>query len=286
MNVTVAEAIINEVKSGGYEDKPMPEDDVGKLELANFWVGEAEKAVKAGLNNSIVTTVINLAKDGSGPGAQEVEGPSAPAAEPEETPPVEEAEEPSQADPDPAPEAAPPPVEEEVQEETPEAATELQPAPEVTAPPETSSLVQRENLPVPPEMAGDPPDMPADLTKESDLEIRRLHGVFNAYLSRLDWLVSQESMALHQAKIVFQRNYDVVRAVIPKVDAENKRRLSEDIDAEARQHESVIGWAERVDSHESALIELKGLQGIYTRWISVLSREWSMRTDEWQKSKS
>jgi type III secretion system FlhB-like substrate exporter len=270
----VALAIVNEAKAGGYEDQPVPEQEAALIDRAEFWLAEARKAADQGMKNATVMSilrmgeeaehplmVVTVGQDGSGPEPQ-AEGPEAPVPEPE-GPTQEEV------------------SESEAAEATPPSVDTGKGAP--AAPSEAPGLVERERLPVPPEMQGDPPEMPPDISALDDGSVRRLHGQLNAYLARVDYLVSQEELARYRAKVIRDQEYDTARRNVPKVDADGKRRLAEDIDVDARANDVVVQWDEKLQAHDRALIELKGLQAIYSRFLSVLSREWSMRTDEWQR---
>jgi hypothetical protein len=294
LSVETARQIIAEAKSGEFEAEPMPETDQGILERGQFWLDEATKVKDAMAGNPTVATIIALGENGVVDSAftKPAETPAAEAmkdvveeiaAEQEEAPAVEETVDEVPPDPDPVPvaeeEAA---AEPDAQESQPEqAVAESEAKADVTG----EDLVKRENLPVPPEIQGDVPDMPGDLTGLDDRKIRQLHGEFNAYLGRVEYLLSRERMALHQAKLVLENMVQEGLRTAEKIDpSTEKPKLASVLEAEVNADGDVMAWRMNVQRHEMAIIELRGFQEIYARHISVLSREWSMRSEEYQRS--
>lgn len=283
MQVSVAEAILNEVKNGGYEDQPMPEDDQAKLERAEWWVGEASKAWSNGMRTDTIKSVLTM----GGALTAEAEAEAAPTIDEPEEQPVEILKS-EDLPPKPEPEPEPEPTAEVYgsPSEAVKAAESVEAEGKaVKEPGQPTSPATRENLPIPAEIQGEPVEMPIELAAESDGAIRRLHGVYAAYAARVDYLTAVESQHLHHAKIVLQHEMDRARRAVPKlIDGTDKAKLSADIEAEVRDDEGVVAWQQKVDNLESSLIELKALAAIYARNIGVLSREWSMRTDEFTKT--
>jgi hypothetical protein len=282
ISVDTATSIINEAKSGGYEDQPMPEADQEILARAEWWVEEAAKAYEKGMKTDTIKTILTLGlrlpveEGGEEKPAAEAEEQPVEIAKSEDLPShAEEAKEPEVYD---APGVPGDPPSQPIG--SPSEAVKAAEKVEVDG--KVVKALDKERLPIPAEIEGDPIEMPFDLTGEDDRSIRRLHGVYAAYAARVDYLVATESQALHHAKIVFQHEYDRARKQVPKIDANEKSRLSADIEADVNDDEGVKAWADKVNQHESALLELKALALIYTRNIGVLSREWSMRSDEWQ----
>lgn len=297
MDALVAEAIINAAKGAGYETEPMPETLIEKITRGEYWVVEAQKAVDKGMNSPVVLEILAMANGEVKPPPVTEAKPiaEAPPPEPEPEPVVEEPVV-EETTPEPAPEA-----ESSVAEQQPEAPEETvtevpAPTPEpVTAhTPATvmsegtgsgSSVAVQENLPIPPHMEAEPPMLPADLTALDDLSLRKLYGQMNAYLARVDYLAIIEKVALDKSAIMAQASYDVARAAAPKVDGEGKRRLAEDVDIDVRANTSYKEWTEKRQQHNERYVELNGLRGIYAQYLSTISREFSMRSEEMGRAK-
>lgn len=259
MERDVALAIVLAAKSGGYEEADVPDDADELFAMAEKWVTEAKKVDKQAGNIPTVREIIALA-EGMATTTEQV------AQESEEVVDIE------------APEASPPGAPEIVGDNP-------TPTPVPSSSDNVYAKMSRERLPIPPEMEGEAPEMPLDLTGLDDRQIRYLHGAFNAYLARTNYLISLEALALARAKSVHKHTVDAVRNKIPKIDEDTgKAKLAADIDAEVNAVGEVEEWSLRIDEHESMLIMLKGLAGIYSSNVSVLSREWSMRSEEWSRS--
>jgi hypothetical protein len=249
MRKDVALSIVNAAKEGGYQKDPVPERDDEVIELGEYWLAEATRMLDGPMkNNATVQAIVALGNgDAPAPVAEEPGEPASP-------PPAED-----------------PPLQEE------KAGT-----PGSSAVDEANALIMRENLPVPPEMEGDPPDMPGDLTQVDDRQIRRLHGQFNAYLARTMYVISQESLRLNESEILHRRVSERARLRIEKMDpVTNRAKLADDIMAEVNADKEVREWADRVEQHKANRDALKALADIYGRHLSVLSRESSMREFEW-----
>jgi hypothetical protein len=153
---------------------------------------------------------------------------------------------------------------------------------------ELNNLTTREHLPVPAHIEGDPDQMPRDLSNLVDKEIRRLSGEYNAYLTRATYLLGLESSDLANAEHLLEaarakalRNLDLTD---PLGDGK-KQKLAKVIDAELLSDPGVIEWSAAVNKHQQQVIVLKSLKEIYSGNVDRLSREWTMRQNEWEKSR-
>ena len=141
------------------------------------------------------------------------------------------------------------------------------------------------NLPVPPDIEGDTRPLPADLSALSDKDLRRHHSENNAYLARVIYMLGREQNELANAKHLFDAAYRKALKDVDRLDPDTeKAKLKEVIDQEVREDEEVQEWDERVTVHETHVTDLKALKEIYSSNVSVCSREWTMRQDEWEKS--
>lgn len=137
-----------------------------------------------------------------------------------------------------------------------------------------------EKLPIPAHIEGDAEPMPRDLSTVSDKQIRRLSGEFNAFLTRATYLLGVETADLINAQHLLE---DARNTALRGLTVEKK--LAKVIDAELAADEKVKEWADRVNEHEKKVTILKSLKEIYSGNVDRLSREWTMRQNEWEKSR-
>jgi hypothetical protein len=147
---------------------------------------------------------------------------------------------------------------------------------------EWDSFLEREKLPIPGAIEGDADPMPRDLSETSDKDIRRLSGEYNAFLGRATYLLSFESASLIQAEHLLNAAKSVAIKALP---ASDKKRTLKEIDSLILDVPDVKEWTEKVMEHEKKVAVLKGLKEIYSGNVSVLSREWTMRQNEWEKGR-
>ena len=152
----------------------------------------------------------------------------------------------------------------------------------LAAAPSQPSLAERDRLPAPSQIEGEPTEMPLDVTGADDRLIRKLHGEYGAFVARTTWLLAQASSDLQNAQhLRDEAARDAVRR-IPKMDDETgKAKLAMHISAERDEDPEVKKWDARVRSHERDVEELKALKEVYAGYVSRLSREMSMRNDEY-----
>ncbi len=142
----------------------------------------------------------------------------------------------------------------------------------------------RENLPVPPEMEGEAEVLPRDLTKLLDVDVRRLSGEYNAFLARVTWLLAVELSDLANSETMRDAEYRKALVKASRPVAEGEKKLKDVIEAEANDDPEVQRWANAVARHKGEAIRLRALKDIYSGNIERLSREWTMRTDEYNRS--
>jgi hypothetical protein len=149
-------------------------------------------------------------------------------------------------------------------------------------------LMVKEHLPVPAHIEGDPDQMPRDLSNLVDKEIRRLSGEYNAYLTRATYLLGIESSDLANAEHLLEAARAKALRALDLTDPNGdgkKQKLAKVIDAELLADPDVIEWSNAVNKHQQQVIVLKSLKEIYSGNVDRLSREWTMRQNEWEKSR-
>lgn len=259
IELDVARAILSEAKSSGFMEGDLPELEDDIIKESKYWFEEAYKAHEAGMQHDTVLAILNIASGGSGggseynPGYAKVEGmvPNLGHSEAElRDVPVDNA---------------------------------------VVAPVDPglpADFVQRNNLPVPKDWQGDPEDMPRDISELTDRDVRRLSGEYNAYQSRAKWLLALAISDLAQSTHLRDHAYRQSLKKISKVDpSTDKAKLKEVLDAEARENPEFAKFDEAVLKHQKDVTILKSLVDIYSGNVDRLSREWTMRQDEYEKTR-
>ncbi len=122
---------------------------------------------------------------------------------------------------------------------------------------EARELLFKERLPVPPHIDGDA-----------------------AYLGRVTYLLGIELADLANATHLLD---DAKNTALRNLKVEKK--LAKVIEAEIAADTQVKEWSDKVVEHEKKVIVLKAMKEIYSSNVDRLSREWTMRQNEWEKSK-
>ena len=249
MDAQTARAILSEVAAGNWLDKPMPENDEELVDLAQYYVEEAQLAVKEGMNNEHLSAIINLSKVSPPVLSEPAESPNIDGGPPGEI---------KHVDPDP---------------------TRNIPREEVFA--------VKEGLPVPqaiPESAVF--NMPTDLTDLGDKELRRLHSAFNHYLGRARWLLAISSSNLANATHLRDESYraSYIKA-LKKSQLEGEKLSQAALEMTAKDTEEYQAWSEKVNSHNKEVTSWKALVEIYGGNVDRLSREWTMRTEQYERER-
>lgn len=143
-----------------------------------------------------------------------------------------------------------------------------------------AEMMARERFPVPPEIEGDPPEMPRDLTAIGDRACRKLHSEFNAWLARVQYLIGVERSDQAAAEALAERHVNLAYRDIEKTDEAGKRKSAAALKAEAETDAEAIEWKQRAAAHGAKLTMLYSLRDIYAGNVERLSRDWRMRRDE------
>lgn len=147
-------------------------------------------------------------------------------------------------------------------------------------------LVSKENLPAPRHIESDPDPMPRDLSKVTDRDIRKLSGEYNAYLARTNYLLGIEQSDLMNAEHLLEAERARVLREMDTMDADGKKqKLAKVIEAEILADSEVVRLTGYVNQHAQRVVVLKSLKEIYSGNVDRLSREWTMRQNEWEKSR-
>lgn len=250
MDAKTALEIINEYNSAYEDDTPIPDTDEGLIERALYLYEEAKKLYDQGVKDNALQTILFF---GSGEDVKDVR----------KTYPRRSSGGLSEGD-----------ERETLNVEQPGLPWNA------SLPPENLPVHVKEKLPVPPHIEGDAETLPRELDSVVDKEIRRLSGVYNAYLARATYLLGVEQADLMGSQHLLD---DARASVLRSMDREKK--LAKVIDAEIMADPLVNTLSEKVLGHEQNVSVLKALKEIYSGNIDRLSREWTMRQNEWEKSR-
>lgn len=267
MDVALARQILNAAIEGDFLDE-LPESDEQIIEDGRYFADEAKKAWDTSMRNETVATILHLTGEISDDEYAAVASGSA------ETPEGESAEAEVKYSSGTPPRSSGGYSESDLRE---------------TAPADSSAeaMVRKENLPIPKGVSGEePPEMPRDLVELGDREVRRYHGIYNAFAARARWLLGVSTSDLANATYLRDEALRIARRKVNRLDPETeKARTIETINDEAKEDPDYQMWTERVNKHSHDVGIWKTLVEIYQGNVDRLSREWTMRTDEYERGR-
>jgi len=258
----IARAILSEVAAGDWLDKEIPEDESELIKLAQYYAEEAATAVEIeGMKDEHLLAIINLSK-------ASLPVLSAPADLPNS-------------------EGGPPG---EItylggQENTLNKVAKTYPRRSSGGYSESDLSI--EGLPVPKSTEEAVPyDMPTDLTDLGDKELRRLHSAFNSYLGRARWLLaiatSNLANATHLRDEAYRSSY---LYNYRKSTMEGEKLTQPVLENLSKDTEEYKEWNEKVNKHNKDVTSWRALVEIYGGNVERLSREWTMRTDQYERER-
>lgn len=252
-----AQQVVAEARSAGVHTGPSPDTDSSLIEQAEDLVAMATQAFQSGAKGDAVVTLLRIAEvDMDLVGSPAIaEDPS----EPQEIP--------------------------EAQEDVSEAVAAVPKVEDYDSPHLRGALefVVARRLPIPPDLEGESPEMPADLTTLGDREVRRLHSQFNALHVRAAWLLALEDSRLEDAKHLLKNARQNALMGLDRYDHEaGGRKTTAMMEAEADTDPSVIHWEGKVTEHTTNKRLLSQLADIYRGNVDRISRDWTMRSEERQ----
>ena len=253
MDVTVANQILDLAEEGQYLDEDRPADEAGLIKLAEYYFEQATGVVEEGGKDPHLTQIVKIGQSTDSPPPAQPDGPED---APSETDDVGDSSTASaQAD------------------ESPDIQGRELSVPSGAPPSQPTEF----ELPVPGDQREDAPQVPRDLTELSDRDIRKFSGIYQAYLSRATWLTSVKASDVSNAKHLFEHELRKATTAARQQEDVKTRGDAEDL---AAQSEVVLKWEKEMMEAEDELRKLKALKEIYKDTIDRLSREASMRQDE------
>lgn len=275
MEIDVAKAILQEAVAGEFHDPDaIPEGDDEKIELAKWFVEEATRGYAAGIRYDELISILRLAD----PDWTEE---SIPNYDPVVTSGMEST----------YPRRSSGGLSESDEREGTDALAELtaQVTEHVVLTQTTTSKAETmagvDHLPIPKEWQDEPTELPRDFTELTDRELRKLSSEYNAYFVRTLWLLAVERTDLANATHLLDDALRKALLQVEKKDAAGKAKTVAIMEAEANDDSEVQKYKANVYMHEDRIIVLKALSEIYNSNIERLSRDASMRKDEFERSK-
>jgi len=135
-------------------------------------------------------------------------------------------------------------------------------------------------LPLPQSNGQEAPQMPYDVSSLDDVELRRYHGIFSHYFGRARYELAEQTAALTAAEHLRD---DAFRKAYAKIDKRDKKL--KEVETEAMEDSEYISWNRNVLEHEKNVIKLKALTEIYGKNVEVLSREATIRQNEFERNR-
>ncbi len=276
MDSKTARAILSEVASGGWLDKEIPEEEKDLIDLAEYFVEEAYLAAKDdGMDkNEHINAIINLAKV-SPPVLSDAAVHNHDGAPPEEI----DSSRGQATYVDPEVGGNPYPSKEE--------------AVAATYPRRSSGgfsesdLREYEGLPIPQAVeSAYSQEMPVDLTELGDKAVRRLYSAFGSYLSRARWRLAIANSNLANANHLRDEVYRTEYIRVKREAISNEEKLTiEDLQNLSKETEDYKDLSKRITDHTSEATNWKALVEIYGGNVDRLSREWTMRTEQYERER-
>jgi len=150
---------------------------------------------------------------------------------------------------------------------------------------QNSSLLDHK-LPIPKEPDFDYKHLPADFTELTDHEIRKYSSHNQHFLNRARYLLSQ--VINHQANALHLRDDAYRKAYVKynnELEAAGERTTKDLINSYATQEDEFKKYDADAQQAQADIISLKALVEVYSGNVERLSREWTMRQNEWEKSR-
>lgn len=271
MDANTARAILSEVAAGGWLDREIPEDETDLKELAVYFVDEAKLALKDGMDNEHIHAIIALGSEVSPPVLSETADNTNDGVPPGEINSVTKI-----------------PITQEDEDRVVKEALVRETYPRRSSGGfSEADLREYEGLPIPqPVEESVPQEMPTDLTELGDKAVRRLYSTFGSYLGRARWRLATANSNLANASHLRDEAYRTQYIKVKREAAINEEKLTiEDLQNLAKDSDEYKEWNKRVVDHTNEATNWKALVDIYGGNVDRLSREWTMRTEQYERER-
>lgn len=148
---------------------------------------------------------------------------------------------------------------------------------------EIEELLEAQGLPEPESVDDvEVPKLPIDFTTLTNVELRKFHSIFNALNVRTAWLAGQEESLMQEAEEMAEAILATNMNKVDELDEKGRPRKVTMIREEAAQDPEYVKWMNKVLSHRKRYRAFKNLAEGYEKKHKALSREWTMRSGEFQ----
>jgi hypothetical protein len=270
LDVNTARAILSEVANGGWLDQDVPEDEKDLVDLASYYVNEAKKWVEDGNpTDESINAIINLAKISPPVLSETVENTN------DEVPPGESnlsghdygtyiGSEDYERD-------------KKIRQSYPRRSSGGF---------SEQDIKEYDGLPVPSPLPEAPLEMPTDLTDVGDKRVRTLYSAFTSYWGRARWNLGVATNNLTNATHLRDEAYRSEYIKIQRRAAVSGEKLTQGaLENLAKNTEEYKEWNQRVTDHEQEVVRWRTLTDIYGKNVEVLSRDWTMRTEQYERER-
>lgn len=129
-------------------------------------------------------------------------------------------------------------------------------------------------------------NMPGDLTDIGDKALRRLYSTFNVYCGRARWMLANAQSNLANATHLRDADYRAKYKEQENFERTTGNKLPQaTLDIIAKETKEYKNWDEKVLKHEQEVTNWRALTEIYSKNVEVLSREWTMRQDQYERER-
>jgi hypothetical protein len=129
-------------------------------------------------------------------------------------------------------------------------------------------------------------EMPFNVADLSDYDVRKYHGIFNSYYGRARHELAEEEASLVAAKHLRDNAFRVALSnASQNAILREAKKAATVLEAEASTDKEYKEFQDAVKAHEQAAIKLKALVDIYGKNVEVLSREATIRQNEYERSR-
>jgi len=143
-----------------------------------------------------------------------------------------------------------------------------------------------DKLPIPKDPDFEYKHLPADFTTLTDIEIRRYSSHNQHFLNRARYLLAQVINHLADANHLKDDAYrKAYRETYEQLDSTVGKPTKDLVDSYAREDEFVKKYDNDAKEAQANITSLKALVEVYSGNVERLSREWTMRQNEWEKGR-
>ena len=140
-------------------------------------------------------------------------------------------------------------------------------------------------FPPPPDIEGEIPKMPLDITELTDKQLMYLHGAFTAMAARTGWLYALADAGERACSLLVEQYEQDYMESADRKDFGGKAKSHAILKAEAQKHfPQIKKWKHRRNKHAIDASKLKKMLEQFDKNCDRLSRQWTFRVEEREHS--